>query len=120
MRCKTKMIPKPFKSDIPLTGFFRRRQTDQDLRQVTNFGPFFAIQLKKSNVFLFTFLYLSIGRFEELTPKVNDTKLITDSLWKSYEVFVKSILNLFDNSCCAVHGRPGALDGVHQRAAGSG
>ena len=27
-----------------------------------------------------------IGRFEELTPKVNETKLITDSLWKAYEV----------------------------------
>jgi len=25
------------------------------------------------------------SRFEELTPKVNDTKLITDSLWKAYE-----------------------------------
>jgi len=25
------------------------------------------------------------ARFEELTPKVNETKLITDSLWKSYE-----------------------------------
>jgi len=25
------------------------------------------------------------ARFEELTPKVNETKLITDSLWKAYE-----------------------------------
>ena len=29
-----------------------------------------------------------VGRFEELTPKVNETKLITDSLWKAYEVWI--------------------------------
>ena len=24
-------------------------------------------------------------RFEELTPKINETKLVTDMLWKAYE-----------------------------------
>ena len=74
-----------------------------------------------------------IGRFEELTPKVNETKLITDSLWKAYEVCVtfeeedflggarfasEYVLIVCNNICWAVHGRPGPLDGVHQRAVG--
>ena len=40
--------------------------------------------------------------------------------FRLWEVCLKRFLNGFKNTCCAVHGRPGSLDGVHQRAAGGG
>ena len=41
------------------------------------------------------------ARFESLMPRVNETKLVTDMLWKSYEVscnpkYAKIIFILFD------------------------
>ena len=48
------------------------------------------------------------SRFESLMPRVNETKLVTDMLWKSYEVFnsilKKCLAQYITYLTIAVHG----------------
>ena len=52
-------------------------------------------------------------------PRVNDTKLVTDMLWKSYEVRHRTA-GIVTEMDIVVHGRPCPSHGVHHRAVRSG
>ena len=113
------------------TGFFRRWQTDQDLCQVTTFlslhcrcqiNPFCTFVCQAS-----IFLILLNQTLSPLTDLRSLRPKWMRQSWSPtpcgsptrFALHLKNwVFYNIPNFCYAVHGRPGALDGVHQRAAG--